>query len=84
MLFVEYAKYGDKKSINLAMCYEIEVAKNQTSSHGYFAIKLKYPGGSAAIEFKTEEHLDKAFESLMNALRDSETRHWKVPDFDKD
>lgn len=82
MFFVEYTEYDTKKAINVALCYEIETYKHQTSSHGTFCIKLQHPKGEANISFKTEEHLDAAFKSLMTAIQESETCYWKVPGFE--
>ena len=82
MLFIEYTKYDTKKAINVAMCHTIEVQKSQTSSRSAFSIKLTYPGGSDFIDFKTEEQLNKAFDSLMKAIQDSDTRKWTLLTFD--
>ena len=85
MFYVEYTEYGIKKSVNIAVCHSIEVNKSQTGQRGrdIFNITLQTPKDPVRINFQTEEQLDKAFESLMDAIQNNQTRHWKVPTFDE-
>ncbi|MDE0634764.1 MAG: hypothetical protein OXI43_02770 [Candidatus Poribacteria bacterium] len=86
MFFVEYIEDDGKKAVNLAMCRSIETHKHETSSQSDFSLKIEFSSNarmpSVSIDFKTEEELDNAFESLMKAIQESETRHWKAPTFD--
>ena len=79
MLFIEYTENDTQMALNVALCHHIEVYKHETGSISTFCIKFHHQKGQLNISFKTEEHLDKAFESLMKAIQDPETRHWGVP-----
>lgn len=79
MLFVEYTESGTQKAINIALCYEIEKITHETDSDSSFYLQLSVPNGKGVIEFKTEEQLNSAFESLMHAIQEK-AEYVKIPD----
>lgn len=83
MFFIEYTEGRERKALNLAHCRTIETIRHQTSSRDTFSLKIELSSdhrtSTVTFDFKTEEQLDKAFDSLMTTIQESETYYWKIP-----
>ena len=77
MFFVEYtAKNGQKKAFNLKDCHTIEISKK---TDGTYTLKLHHEYKNEAIGFESEEDANRAFETLMIAIKNQKS-HWCAPE----
>ena len=73
MFFVEYtAKNGQKKAVNLKDCHTIEISKK---TDGTYTLKLYHEFKTEAIGFESEEDANRAFETLMIAIKNQKS-YW--------